>query len=148
MLCGHLIGIVTAKLNAALIARFTGDIPQNVNFALKAEVARTFLDSKGIGIPNGPFAAAAVPCRRWGSRGRSPCRSNAILMGNLTKARLVIRLYQRVHNAPCCMKRIRTIHTVSGLGVPPFGERRLYRTVPDAPQNLRRVRILEFPSAA
>ena len=29
---GHLIGIVTAKLNAALIARFTGDIPQNVNF--------------------------------------------------------------------------------------------------------------------
>jgi hypothetical protein len=30
------------------IARFTGDIPQNVNFALKAEVARTFLDSKGI----------------------------------------------------------------------------------------------------
>jgi Trypsin-like peptidase domain len=45
---GHLVGIVTAKLNAALVARFTGDIPQNVNFALKAEVARTFLDSKGI----------------------------------------------------------------------------------------------------
>jgi hypothetical protein len=39
---------VTAKLNAARVARFTGDIPQNVNFALKAEVARTFLDSKGI----------------------------------------------------------------------------------------------------
>jgi hypothetical protein len=35
--------IVTAKLDAALVARFTGDIPQNVNFALKAEVARTFL---------------------------------------------------------------------------------------------------------
>jgi Trypsin-like peptidase domain len=45
---GHLVGIVTAKLDAALVARFTGDIPQNVNFALKAEVARTFLDSKGI----------------------------------------------------------------------------------------------------
>lgn len=26
----------------------TGDIPQNVNFALKAEVARTFLDSNGV----------------------------------------------------------------------------------------------------
>jgi hypothetical protein len=37
-----------AKLNAARVARVTGDIPQNVNFALKAEVARTFLDSKGI----------------------------------------------------------------------------------------------------
>jgi uncharacterized protein (DUF2147 family) len=45
---GHLAGIVTAKLDAVRIARFTGDIPQNVNFALKAEVARTFLDSKGI----------------------------------------------------------------------------------------------------
>jgi S1-C subfamily serine protease len=45
---GQLVGIVTAKLNAARVARFTGDIPQNVNFALKAEVARTFLDSIGI----------------------------------------------------------------------------------------------------
>ena len=45
---GHLAGIVTAKLDAVRLARFTGDIPQNVNFALKAEVARTFLDSKGI----------------------------------------------------------------------------------------------------
>jgi S1-C subfamily serine protease len=45
---GHLVGIVTAKLNAAQVARFTGDIPQNVNFAIKAEVARTFLEGKGI----------------------------------------------------------------------------------------------------
>jgi uncharacterized protein YkwD len=45
---GHLIGIVTSKLNAASVARVTGDIPQNVNFAIKAEVARAFLDSNGI----------------------------------------------------------------------------------------------------
>jgi len=45
---GHLVGIVTSKLNATSVARVTGDIPQNVNFAIKAEVARTFLDSKGI----------------------------------------------------------------------------------------------------
>jgi Trypsin-like peptidase domain len=51
---GHLVGIVTGKLDAALVARVTGDIPQNVNFALKAEVARTFLDSKGIAYHSAP----------------------------------------------------------------------------------------------
>ncbi len=45
---GHIIGIVTSKLDAGRIFKYFGDIPQNVNFALKAEVARTFLDSKGI----------------------------------------------------------------------------------------------------
>jgi hypothetical protein len=45
---GHLVGIVTGKLNAMRLAPILGDVPQNVNFALKAEVARTFLDSKGI----------------------------------------------------------------------------------------------------
>ena len=45
---GHLIGIVTGKLDVMRLAPFLRDIPQNVNFALKAEVARTFLDSKGI----------------------------------------------------------------------------------------------------
>jgi Trypsin-like peptidase domain len=45
---GHVVGIVTGKLNAVAVARFTGDIPQNVNFAIKGEVARTFLESQGI----------------------------------------------------------------------------------------------------
>jgi hypothetical protein len=45
---GHLIAIVTAKLNAMRVARFTGDLPQNVNFAIKADVAKAFLDSRGI----------------------------------------------------------------------------------------------------
>jgi trypsin-like peptidase len=44
---GHLVGIVTSKLNAIRVARFTGDIPQNVNFAIKAEVAKAFLESRG-----------------------------------------------------------------------------------------------------
>jgi Trypsin-like peptidase domain len=51
---GHLVGIVTGKLNAAFAIRNTGDIPQNVNFALKAEVVRTFLDSKGIAYHSAP----------------------------------------------------------------------------------------------
>jgi S1-C subfamily serine protease len=51
---GRLVGIVTAKLDAARVAKFTGDIPQNVNFALKSEIARTFLDSKGIAYRKAP----------------------------------------------------------------------------------------------
>ncbi len=43
---GHVVGIVSSKLDAVRVARAIGDIPQNVNFALKVDVARTFLDSK------------------------------------------------------------------------------------------------------
>jgi hypothetical protein len=58
---GHLVGIVTGKLNAAAVQRVTGDIPQNVNFALKAEVARTFLDSKSIGYQTAPSQQQLSP---------------------------------------------------------------------------------------
>ena len=63
---GHLVGIVTAKLDAVRVARFTGDIPQNVNFALKAEVARTFLDSKGIAYQTARSAQQLSPAEVGG----------------------------------------------------------------------------------
>ncbi len=41
---GHVIGVVTAKLDAAKVARLTGgDIPQDVNFAIKSNEALAFL---------------------------------------------------------------------------------------------------------
>ncbi len=42
------IGVVTSKLNALKIAMLTGDIPQNVNFAVKGAIVRGFLDIHGI----------------------------------------------------------------------------------------------------
>jgi S1-C subfamily serine protease len=45
---GTVVGIVVAKLNALEIASATGDIPQNVNFAIKASVAAAFLDAQGV----------------------------------------------------------------------------------------------------
>jgi hypothetical protein len=43
---GNVIGVITAKLDAVSIARRTGDIPQNVNFAVKAGVLEGFLQRK------------------------------------------------------------------------------------------------------
>ena len=46
---GNVVGIVVAKLNAARIAEITdGDIPQNVNFAVKAGPALDFLREQGV----------------------------------------------------------------------------------------------------
>lgn len=56
---GNVVGVVVTKLNAKLVADETGDIPQNVNFAVKATVAREFLRSQGV-----PFRTAASTVRR------------------------------------------------------------------------------------
>jgi S1-C subfamily serine protease len=45
---GHVIGVVVAKLDALKIAQITGDIPQNVNFAVQWSAVRAFLDEAGV----------------------------------------------------------------------------------------------------
>jgi S1-C subfamily serine protease len=45
---GNVVGVVVTKLNARVVAEETGDLPENVNFALKADVARSFLDELAI----------------------------------------------------------------------------------------------------
>lgn len=45
---GNLVGVVVAKLDAIKIAKAIGDIPQNINFAVKGEVAQTFLNAHKI----------------------------------------------------------------------------------------------------
>ncbi|HUQ82146.1 MAG TPA: serine protease [Gemmatimonadaceae bacterium] len=54
---GNVVGIVVTKLNASLVAEETGDLPQNVNFALKGEIARTFLDELAIAYRSMPSSA-------------------------------------------------------------------------------------------
>jgi hypothetical protein len=53
---GNVVGVVVAKLNALKIASATGDIPQNVNFAIKASVAIGFLDAQRV-----TYSAEAPP---------------------------------------------------------------------------------------
>jgi len=65
---GNVVGVVVGKLDAILVARATGDIPQNVNFAIAAGVARAFLDAHAVPyltaqssdtLPNAAIAAQA-----------------------------------------------------------------------------------------
>ncbi|MFN7306842.1 MAG: S1C family serine protease [Acetobacteraceae bacterium] len=62
---GQVIGVVVSKLNAGQVARQTGDIPQNVNFAVKHTEALDFLREQSIAVTQGatdqaPRAADAV----------------------------------------------------------------------------------------
>ena len=57
---GRVIGIVVSRLNDLSVARATGTIPQNVNFAIKGSLARMFLEIHG------------VPYRRAPAGGLSP----------------------------------------------------------------------------
>ena len=45
---GHVIGVVVAKLDAVKVAQLTGDVPQNVNFAVNLAEVRAFLDDAGV----------------------------------------------------------------------------------------------------
>jgi TPR repeat protein/S1-C subfamily serine protease len=45
---GRVVGVVVGKLDALQVASVTGDIPQNVNFAIKAGVVRNFLQAGGV----------------------------------------------------------------------------------------------------
>ena len=44
---GNAVGVVVSRLDALRMARATGRVPQNVNFAVSAAAARAFLDSEG-----------------------------------------------------------------------------------------------------
>jgi S1-C subfamily serine protease len=45
---GRVVGVIVAKLDALEVAKVTGDIPQNVNFAIKVNLVTAFLDSTEI----------------------------------------------------------------------------------------------------
>jgi S1-C subfamily serine protease len=45
---GNVVGVVAAKLNALAVMRSTGDVPQNVNFAINLSVLKRFLEQNGI----------------------------------------------------------------------------------------------------
>ena len=64
---GHVIGVVVSKLNAARIAQMTGgDIPQNVNFAIKGTAALEFLAASNVRPALQPSTGAELRPARVG----------------------------------------------------------------------------------
>jgi S1-C subfamily serine protease len=58
-MAGNVVGVVSAKLNDLAVMRATkGNVPQNVNFALKETMARNFLESRNISVENGQSGPA------------------------------------------------------------------------------------------
>ncbi|MEM9196577.1 MAG: serine protease, partial [Pseudomonadota bacterium] len=45
---GYVVGVVQSKLDAVRLSERIGDIPQNVNFAIRADIAQTFLKENGV----------------------------------------------------------------------------------------------------
>jgi S1-C subfamily serine protease len=54
---GNVTGIVTSKLNALVVQKRTGDLPQNISFGVKAEVAQLFLDALSVKYQSGGATA-------------------------------------------------------------------------------------------
>jgi hypothetical protein len=48
------VGVVMGKLDALKLARATGDIPQNVNFAIKGALARDFMAANSVDAVSAP----------------------------------------------------------------------------------------------
>ena len=57
---GHVVGVVVSKLDALGVAKETGDIPQNINFAVQGSIARLFLEAQGLRVTERPSTSALV----------------------------------------------------------------------------------------
>jgi serine protease Do len=53
--------VIVSKLNALLLVRVTQDVPQNVNFAIKAGIATNFLEANDIAPSAGSSTVSLEP---------------------------------------------------------------------------------------
>ena len=58
---GNVVGVIVSSISASTIMKYTGSIPQNINFAIKANTARQFLDVKRIAYATATSEAKLDP---------------------------------------------------------------------------------------
>lgn len=57
---GNIVGVIVSKLDALGVAKATGDIPQNINFAVQGSIARLFLEAQGLRVTEKSSSSAQV----------------------------------------------------------------------------------------
>jgi hypothetical protein len=67
---GNVVGVVVSKLDALQVAKITGDIPQNINFAVKGELAQVFLRAQSISFATAK-SVTRLPNEEIAVRGRA-----------------------------------------------------------------------------
>lgn len=68
---GNVVGVVRHKLDAMMVAAVSGDIPQNVNFAIKEFAVRVFLESKEVEVVEGHTGGPELKPTELADRARS-----------------------------------------------------------------------------
>jgi serine protease Do len=58
---GRVVAVVVAKLDAVKVAWATGDLPQNVNFAVEAAAATSPIESRGVAFEAQPHGTELAP---------------------------------------------------------------------------------------
>jgi S1-C subfamily serine protease/uncharacterized protein len=58
---GNVVGVVSGRINDLAVAKATGSLPQNINFAIKSGIVREFLDANRIAYLTAPSSAKLDP---------------------------------------------------------------------------------------
>jgi len=81
----NVVGVVAAKVNAMKFATATGDIPENVSFAIKTGAMRGFLDNSAISCQAADSGAepraAEIANKARGARGARPLLGARLIFG-------------------------------------------------------------------
>ncbi|MBI4881700.1 MAG: trypsin-like peptidase domain-containing protein [Planctomycetes bacterium] len=76
---GLVVGVVRSTINSILMAGLTGDLPQNVNFAIKHQIATMFLDSHRIRYETSASTEKKEPTAVWTDVHSSVVRVEVVL---------------------------------------------------------------------
>jgi S1-C subfamily serine protease len=68
---GNVVGVVEGKLNAIEVFTVINDLPQNVNFAIKANVVTNFLDANNVAYTSGTLGSTALQSTEIAERAKS-----------------------------------------------------------------------------